>query len=65
MMIPFLESLQVVLELCSLKVFITIVASGYEITAANRKLKEKGKCAIYKIIMLTKEVHYYTNSRQQ
>ena len=48
MMILFLESLQVVLELCSLKVFITIAASGYEITAANRKLKEKGKvCYIH------------------
>jgi len=33
---------------CSLKVFITIAASDYEITATNRKLKEKGKmCYIY------------------
>jgi len=65
MMILYLESMQGVLELCTLKVFITIAASVYEITAANRKLKEKSKCAIYIIIMLTKLVHYYTNSRQQ
>ena len=60
-----LESLQVVSELLLFESFITIAASAYEITAANRKLKGKGKCAIYIIIMLTKVVHYYTNCRQQ
>jgi hypothetical protein len=48
-----------------LKVFTNIAASAYEITAANRKLEEKGKCAIFIKIMLATVVHYYTNSRQQ